>query len=326
MAPARCLVTGCAGFVGSHLCQALLAEGCEVVGLDNFFSGHRRNMDSFAGRPEFRFYEADIAAQDGLAGIVARHGPIRVCFHLAAVVSVAWSMDNPERTLEVNHLSSERLHRLCREAGVGSFVFAGSAAEYGQTGESAVAEDAAGPDTVQESPYGRSKYLVSRLVGESGYGVSLRCFNIYGPRQDPGSPYSGVISRFCQQALAGEPVTIFGDGGQTRDFIHVSDVVEAYLRAAGLSGTSGTALRGIYNVGRGESQCVRDLAATVKALAGSRAETLFFPERPGDIRHSLADVSKLARAVGFAPKVGMDEGLAQTLDWMGREIAASGLS
>ncbi|MBF0481914.1 MAG: NAD-dependent epimerase/dehydratase family protein [Desulfovibrionaceae bacterium] len=327
MHASKCLVTGCAGFVGGHLCEKLLAMGHTVAGVDNFFSGHRRNMASFADHPGFRFYETCVTRTDELAKILAGDVPVRVCFHLAAVVSVAWSMDHPDRTMEVNHRASQRLHALCREQNLSTFVFAGSAAEYGETGQAAIKEEAAGPGTVQLSPYGRAKYLTTSLVEQSGYGASLRCFNIYGPRQDPASPYSGVISRFCMQALAGEPVTIFGDGGQTRDFIHVADVVRAYLLAAGLDDSAdppGTPLHGAFNVGRGESTSILELASIIAELAGSRSEPRFFPPRPGDIRHSLADAGKLAAATGFKPVTAMRPGLADTVAWM--RVGAAGQS
>ena len=324
MPPIRCLVTGCAGFVGSHLCEKLLALGASVVGVDNFFSGHRRNMASFAEHPEFRFYETYITRTSELADILASHAPVGICFHLAAVVSVAWSMEHPDRTMEVNYQASERLHAVCREKGLGAFVFAGSAAEYGETGLAAIKEEAATSGTVQASPYGRAKFLTSRLVERGGFGASLRCFNIYGPRQDPGSPYSGVISRFCLQALALEPVTIFGDGGQTRDFIQVADVVDAYLLAAGLAGPHTTPLRGVFNVGRGEALSILELAGIVAAVAGGPGEPRFLPPRLGDIRHSLADVSKLAAATGFRPAVGIKDGLEKTVEWMRSEAAAQG--
>jgi UDP-glucose 4-epimerase len=203
-------------------------------------------------------------------------------------------------------------------------VFAGSAAEYGETGLAAIKEEAAGPDTVQASPYGRAKYLTSHLVEHSGFGASLRCFNIYGPRQDPGSPYSGVISRFCRQALADEPIMIFGDGGQTRDFIYVADVVDAYLLAAGLAGLHTTPLRGVFNVGRGSAISILELAGIVAGVAGSHIAPRFLPPRPGDIRHSLADVSRLAGATGFAPQVGIEQGLAATVEWMRSEATVQG--
>jgi UDP-glucose 4-epimerase len=320
----RCLVTGCAGFVGSHLCERLLAMGHEVVGVDNFFSGHPRNMAAFSGRPDFHFYETCITRSDELAAIIARHAPLGAFFHLAAVVSVAWSMEHPERTLTVNYQASGHLHAACQGQRVGTFVFAGSAAEYGETGPEAIAEPAARPDTEQASPYGRAKYLSSRLIEDSGYGASLRCFNIYGPRQDPGSPYSGVISRFCQQSLRAEPATIFGDGGQTRDFIYVSDVVEAYLLAAGLAGGQGAALRGVFNVGRGRAISILELAGSVAEAAGSRGAPRFLPPRPGDIRHSLADVRKFAAATGFRAGVAMRDGLEKTLAWMRSEQTGQG--
>ncbi|MFU2207864.1 NAD-dependent epimerase/dehydratase family protein [Solidesulfovibrio sp. C21] len=309
-----CLVTGCAGFIGSHLAERLLARGCSVIGVDNLATGHRRNMAAFAEHPDFTFFERDVCAP----GLVAKART--VCprlshvFHLAAVVSVPYSVDHPRHTMAVNLDASVSLHEAAREAGLRAFVFAGSAAEYGETATVPIVEGAAGPDTVQQSPYGRAKFLASARIAASGFGVSLRCFNVYGPRQSASSPYSGVISLFMERGLCGRPLTIFGDGGQTRDFVAVSDVVEGYLLAAGLTGPTETPLAGIFNVGTGHSTSILELARLVAKLTGNDREPEFLSSRQGDIRHSVADFSKFA-AAGFSPNLSLEKGLAILLDW-----------
>ncbi len=315
-----CLVTGCAGFVGSHLTEALLAADCRVLGVDNFFSGHERNMVAFRHAPAFSFSRRSVEEPDLLPELKDRHPDLACVFHLAAVVSVPYSLKYPEETTAVNHAASLRLHAQSRDLGLAAFVFAGSAAEYGDDPRLPLREEYAGPATRQLSPYGQAKYLVSAGLEESGFGVSLRCFNVYGPRQDPQSPYSGVISQFMSRAVAGLPPVVQGDGGQTRDFIHVDDVVAAYLTAAGLHPQFRPAPPGIYNCGTGRATNILDLARLILELAGNRAEPAFGPNRPGDIRHSMADTSRLAAATGFVPGVGLRDGLARTLAWFAARV------
>ncbi len=310
-----CVVTGVAGFVGSHLTERLLARGIEVVGVDNFFSGYAHNMVGFKDHPAFTFYEKTITEPSLLERLKERHPALMACFHLAAVVSVPYSVDHPEETLEVNWHATARL--LDEAAGLGfeAFLFAGSAAEYGEEARLPVREDYATDQTEHPSPYGRSKYLSSQRVGSSPIGVALRCFNIYGPRQDPRSPYSGVISRFVDLAFSKKPLTVFGDGRQTRDFIYVGDMVSAYVRAAGLDGAGPRVPNGIYNIGTGERTSILRLAEVINELAGNGEPTQYLPERPGDIRHSVASVERFRQATGWAPEVGLKDGLCLTLDW-----------
>ncbi|MHC1742313.1 MAG: NAD-dependent epimerase/dehydratase family protein [Syntrophobacteraceae bacterium] len=310
-----CVVTGVAGFVGSHLAERLLARGYEVVGVDNFFSGYSHNMAGFRNHPAFTFHERSITEASLLASLKEKHPALACCFHLAAVVSVPYSVDHAEETMEVNWISTARLLEEAAQSGFQAFLFAGSAAEYGEEGRLPVREEYATDLTVHPSPYGRSKYLSSQKVGSSPIGVALRCFNIYGPRQDPRSPYSGVISRFVALAFARQPLTVFGDGQQTRDFIYVGDVVSAYVRAAGLDGTGVRVPHGIYNIGTGERTSILRLAEVINELAGNREPTQFLPERPGDIRHSVAAVETFRRASGWSPEVGLRDGLRLTLDW-----------
>lgn len=309
------LVTGCAGFVGSHLSLALLDKGVGVIGVDNFFSGYARNMDGFKNHPLFTFYERSVTEKNLFGWIKDRHAELTHVFHLAAIVSVPYSVQHPEETMEVNYSASVTIYEQGKESGLRAFVFAGSAAEYGDIDRLPLKEEYADEKTRHLSPYGRAKFLSSRHIEASGLGTALRFFNIYGPRQDPKSPYSGVISRFIDFGIKGMPLTIFGDGRQTRDFIYISDVVRAYLAVAGLGEVGPEPLPGLFNVGSGRSVTVLELAQTVAALTGDRQDPAFEPEREGDIRHSFADVKKLERVAGFKAVVPLKQGLAETIRW-----------
>lgn len=314
-----CVVTGAAGFVGSHLCRRLLDLGCRVIGVDNFFSGHRDNMQEFQDHPRFFFRERSVTERNLLSDLAADYGPPSVIFHLAAIVSVPYSVEHPQETHEVNYLATVRLLEEARNLGCSRFVFAGSAAEYGNDMRLPLKEAYAGGETSWLSPYGEAKYRSSKAVGACGYGprgVALRCFNIYGPRQDPSSPYSGVISRFAELAVQGEPLTIFGDGRQTRDFVYVSDVVEAYCRAAGLDPSAPKVPAGIYNVGSGTRTSVLELARLILNLTERGESIRFYPERPGDIRHSVASIDAIQAAMAWRPHISLEEGLRRTLRWM----------
>ncbi len=263
-----CVVTGAAGFVGSHLAERLLSEGYHVVGVDNFFSGRRENLTSLLAHPDFSFHERSVTEAGLLRDLKAQYPELESCFHLAAIVSVPYSVNHPEVTMEVNCQATMNLLREAEQLDFRSFVFAGSSAEYGDEQRLPLKEEYATAGTRHLSAYGRSKYLASREVAASRCGVALRCFNIYGPRQDPTSPYSGVISRFVTLALRQQPLTIFGDGLQTRDFIYVSDVVEAYLFAANVCSESLKAEKDVYNIGTGQSTTIVELAKAINTLVG----------------------------------------------------------
>jgi len=320
-----CLVTGCAGFVGSHLAWRLLELGHVVVGVDDFSAGRPENMAGFLQHERFHFHKVSVTTPLLLRRLRRSHPALRRIFHLAAIVSVPYSMEKPSETAETNFVASVMLFEEAMELGFDSYVFAGSAAEYGSLQQLPLAEEAvslkeeqSGLVNLQESPYGQSKFLVSRYLEGVGFGCSLRFFNIYGPRQDPGSPYSGVITRFVDQALSGEALTVHGDGQQSRDFIHVSDVVQSYLLASGLAPTAHgrhEPLRGVFNVGRQKGTTILRLAELINDIAGSEAGVVHKPTRPGDIRHSLADIGKFRSATGFAPRVGLEQGLRQLVSW-----------
>jgi len=327
-----CLVTGCAGFVGSHLTQSLLDMGHRVVGVDNFFSGLAENMLAFLHHERFVFVERSIAEPRLFEELFQSHGPFQAVFHLAAIVSVPYSMSHADETHDINFLSTERLLEAAEKHGAARLIFAGSAAEYGAEGRMPISESYADDRTVQLSPYGNAKYLSSRAVSQSPIGVSLRFFNIFGPRQDPSSPYSGVISKFMSQALTDTPLTIFGDGEQTRDFVYVHDVVLAYLTAAGMIGQK-LLPPGVYNIGTGKAVKISALARIVLILtdksntilvdltsdegseAGGRPVCLFYPCREGDIVHSVADVTEMTTKSDWKAETVLSVGLARTIAW-----------
>ncbi len=315
-----CLLTGVAGFVGSHLAERLLALGHRVIGVDNFATGRQSNMDSFGSHPNFSFHQRSVAEPGLIEELSQLHPGMQIVFHLAAVVSVPYSVAHPEETMTINHQATLQLLSDARRKGFGTFVFAGSAAEYGTDSRLPLREDYADAATHHLSPYGESKYLASHAVASSQIpcGIALRFFNIYGPRQDPSSPYSGVISRFVEMGYRRQPLTVFGDGQQTRDFIYVSDAVDAYLNAAGLYGkTSPNPVpAGIYNVATNVPTSIRELANLIRELTGNRQDLAFSAERPGDIRHSVADIHRLRLESGWTPRVSLRDGLLQTLTWV----------
>jgi len=326
-----CIVTGCAGFVGSHLTEGLLRMGYCVIGIDNFYSGKPENMSRFVNDPSFQFHNCFIEEQDRIAPLFRDAKRLHAVFHLAAVVSVPYSMTHPEETYRINHEASINLLAMAEEAKASRFVFAGSAAEYGAEDRLPVREEYANEATVQLSPYGRAKYLASTATGRSPIGVSLRFFNIFGPRQDPASPYSGVISKFMSQALEDKPLTIFGNGEQSRDFVYVQDVVRAYFAAGGV-GIQKPLPAGIYNVGTGTSVTVLSLAWLILVLTGKEKTAMefivdddvsansnsicqFYPLRSGDITHSVADIHRLVENSGWRAEMVLSAGLARTIAW-----------
>lgn len=301
---AHCLVTGGAGFIGSHLVDALKAAGARVRVLDNFSTGKWENLPAGV-----EIVEGDVRDRDAVER--AMRGITHV-FHLAAIASVAASIEDPLTTDEVNVRGTLHVLEAARAAKVRRVVFASSAAVYGEPEVVPVHERMAARPA--------SPYAVSKLAGEAyccaaftTYGVEtvpLRYFNVYGPRQDPRSPYSGVISLFAAAVREGRAPTIFGDGHQTRDFVYVADVVHANLLAA----TAPRELCGIpYNCGTGQQTSLRELLSVLEDLCGKRIEAQFAPPRAGDVRHSCADITAIRRALGFSPRVPLREGLRALL-------------
>ncbi len=307
------LVTGGAGFIGSHVADALLSRGDRVVVVDDFSSGKRENIPAGA-----RLVEGDLAAP----GVAAR--AVEGCeavVHCAAQPSVVRSVEDPVASNRCNLESSTRLLLACRDAKVKRLVYSSSSAVYGGTVEGPADE---GARESPLSPYGMNKLAAEHLfrMAPALYAVDtvcLRYFNVYGPRQDPSSPYSGVISIFILRALAGEAPLIHGTGLQSRDFTYVKDVAGANLAALDVATGAGA----VANVGRGQATDLLSLWAAVARAAGQPdLPARHGPERAGDILHSLAATARARDLLGFTARVGLADGLASTVAWYRAALSA----
>ena len=306
-------VTGAAGFIGGHLAEALLRDGHEVVGLDDFSSGKRENAALLAQHAKFSLIEGSIAdpavVQRAIAGA-------KWVFHLAAIPSVPLSMAEPGRTTDVNVGGTVNVLEAARAAGVERVVLACSCAAYGDGPEQPKHE---GLIPRPMSPYAAQK-IACELYAQTytrAYGlpcVALRFFNVYGPRQDPKSEYAAAIPRFTTRLLSGHCPIVFGDGLQTRDFVHVSDVVRANLLAA----VSGNAAGEVINVASGKSSSLVDLIATLKQVIGPSVAHLDIEHqapRAGDLRESSADISRARAVLGYEPRVQLAQGLGGVVEF-----------
>jgi UDP-glucose 4-epimerase len=310
------LVTGGAGFIGSHTVDLLMAKGCKVSVLDNLSSGALANIGQWEGHARFAFVGGDVTKDvaEPLAAAVAKHGAIDRIAHFAAQTAVPVSMDDPVTDIEVNLCGTARILEYARRNKVAKVVFASSSAVYDDDAPVPVSEESTARPA---SPYGIDKLAAeffldyyARLHGLKF--TALRFMNVYGPRQDPKSWYSGVISIFLDRAVAGEQITIFDDGEQTRDFVYVTDVAAAVATA--LLGTAGDSA--IINIGTGVEVTINEITRTILGLAKSRSVVKYEPPRPGDIRRSVTTMDKAAALLGFAPKVHLREGLDHTLAWV----------
>ena len=313
----RLLVTGGAGFVGSHLVERLLRDGHAVRVLDDFSSGTRVNLRFAAPGDALEIVEGDIRDPRTVAEAVRG---VEGVFHEAALVSVPRSVEAPELSCDINAHGTARVLDAARRAGVRRVVAASSAAVYGDASDLPLSERTA-PRPL--SPYGLDKLYVEHLgaLYHALYGmetVSLRYFNVFGPRQDPSSPYSGVISVFVTRLLAGEPLTIHGDGEQSRDFVYVADVVDANMRAMFGSYAGPAPL----NVGSGVATTLNALVRTLGDLVGIGPRVTHAAARPGDIRHSRADITAIGAALGYAPRSTLRAGLEALVAASSRATAA----
>lgn len=306
--PARYLVTGGAGFIGSHLAEALVKAGHRVRVLDDFSSGRRENLSGVQGGVEV--IEEDVADQ-GVCDRACKGA--EYVLHHAARVSVAESHEDPVACDEVNAVGTLKLLSAARDAGCTRFVYAGSASAYGNSAEL--------PHHEEMMPRPLSPYAVAKHVGElycrafsDLHGletVVLRYFNVFGPRQDASSPYSGVIARFIDGLIRERGVTICGDGEQTRDFVSIENVVHANLLACTAPGAAGQ----IINIGSGERMSVNRLAEVLQDVMGVRAEVSRGPARQGEVRHSAADLRRAREVLGYEVEVPVVEGLRRTVAW-----------
>lgn len=301
------LVTGGAGFIGSHLVDALLARGARVRVVDNLSTGHLRNLETVKGKIDF--LEGDLADES-----VARRAveDVEMVFHEAALPSVPRSVANPRETHLASVEATFNLLLAAKEKGVRRVVYAASSSAYG--------DQPTLPKTESMRPEPLSPYAAAKLVGEyycqvfnRTYGletVCLRYFNVFGPRQDPSSPYSGVISQFVDRLLKGQRPIIYGDGEQTRDFTYVSNAVEANMLAA----ESDRGIGEVINIANGEKVSINELFKLVSQILGrDDIEADYQPARTGDILHSLADVTSARENLGFEPRIRLEEGLRLTV-------------
>lgn len=301
------VVTGGAGFIGSHVVERLLARGDRVRVADDFSSGRRQNVPA---RPDVELLEGDLADADVARRAVADSDYV---IHLAAIPSVPRSVKDPVRTHRANVDGTLNVLLAARDAGVKRLVFAGSSSVYGDAAVLPKRED------MRPSPL--SPYALQKLIGEQYcqlftklYGletVTTRFFNVFGPRQQPGSPYSGVISLFIEALASGRRPTVHGDGRQTRDFTFVADVVTGVLRCCEAPHVAGE----VINVAAGGRISLLDLIRTLQTILNQTAEPVFGPPREGDVRDSQADIEKARRQLDFSPAVAFEDGLRQTVAW-----------
>jgi len=303
------LVTGGAGFIGSHLAAALAQRGARVRIIDDLSTGRRENLEGIKG--DIDFIQASLVDMAATRRILE---DVEIVFHEAAIPSVPRSVDNPLETHDASVNATFSLLLAARDRKVRRVIYAASSSAYGDQPELPKYEDM--------RPEPLSPYAVAKLVGEyycrvftRVYGletVSLRYFNIFGPRQDPRSKYSGVISRFVTALMEEQRPVIYGDGEQSRDFTYVSNVVDANMRAA----ESARAVGQVINVGNGVRVTLNNLLIRLKSLTGQHnIEAEYQDARQGDVRHSLADISRARDLLGYEPRVDLEEGLRLTIDW-----------
>jgi UDP-glucose 4-epimerase len=302
------LITGGAGFIGSHITETLVARGCDVTVMDNLASGHIKNIEGLSD--QVNFIEGDIRDEALLSRVTKG---CDVIFHQAAVVSVTQTVAEPVSSTDVNDMGTLKVLDAARQNSVKRVVLASSSAVYG--------DDPQLPKVETMTPKPLSPYAVQKLTNEfyanlyfKLYGIEtvcLRYFNVYGPRQDPSSPYSGVISIFMKKAADASVPTVYGNGEQTRDFVFVKDVVQANILAA----TSGDTPGKVFNVGTGITLSIKDLWYDISGLNGYEAHPEYAPARPGDIVHSLASIQEATDRMGFQPSVPLNDGLSQTFNW-----------
>ncbi|NOX71549.1 MAG: SDR family oxidoreductase [Candidatus Micrarchaeota archaeon] len=297
-------VTGGAGFIGSHIVEALYKQN-NVVVIDNLFTGLEDNVKPFKNDVKFE----NVSITDAKAIESALKG-IDIIFHEGANVQIPRSIENPQFDAETNIIGTINVLEAARKNDISTVVFAASSSVYGNPVEIPIKET---HRLMPLSPYAAGKRACEdymRLYNEM-YGIKtvcLRYFNVYGPRQRSDSPYSGVISIFSDKLKRGEKLVVYGDGEQSRDFVNVKDVAQANILAAE-SGKSG-----IYNVGTGKEISLNDLIKTMEEIIGKKAEIEYTDERPGDIRRSVADITKIKEELGFEPKISLEEGLRELLD------------
>lgn len=304
-----CCITGGAGFIGSHLTDALVARGVRVRVLDNLSTGDARNLDGV--RNHIEFIEGSVLDESALDR--ALRG-VNTVFHLAAYVSAPGSVKEPGACHEINTTGTLRVLEACQRSGVRRIVLASSAAVYGDSETVPKTED---QPILPCSVYAQSKAAGEQLLRVWNHchgleAVSLRFFNVFGPRQTAGSAYAAAIAAFADALLSGRPISIFGDGRQTRDFVPVANVVQGLVKAAEWAGPANASA---FNLGLGKAIEIRELASLMAQIVGAPDQPRFLPPRPGDVKHSCSDISAARAAFGYAPGVSIEQGLKETLAW-----------
>jgi UDP-glucose 4-epimerase len=312
------LITGIAGFIGSSLARAALAQGDQVRGVDNFATGKRANVSEILDRIDLR--EADVLDLDAMQE--ACRG-VDYVLHEAAIPSVPRSVASPLESNVANLDGTLNVLVAARDQKVKRVVYAASSSAYGDT-PTLPKHEGMIPNPI--SPYAVAK-LASEYYMKSFYRcygletVCLRYFNIFGPRQDPSSPYSGVLAKFITQMLAGDQPTIFGDGAQSRDFTYIDNVIQANMKAC--KAPAEKAAGSVFNIATGERIDLNETFRVLKKLTNYSGEVKYAPERSGDVKHSLADLAKAKECLGYVPTVNFEEGLRRTIEWYrGKEKAA----
>lgn len=307
------LVTGGAGFIGSHIVERLVSMGKSVRVFDNFSFGSKENLNGIGERVEI--LSGDLLDLDAVQR--AMEG-VQVVFHQAALRSVPFSVEYPSLVNRVNVEGTLNVLTAARDAKVGRVVFASSSSVYG--------EEKTLPSSEQQLPQPISPYAVSKLAAEHYckvftrlYGletVSLRYFNVFGPRQDPNSQYAAVIPRFILRAMRGEPLEVHGDGLQSRDFTYIENVVDANLLAA----VSREGIGGVFNVGQNEAHTLLDLIALLRSLLKSELRWFHTEARPGDVRQTLADLSQAEQRLSYRPQISFERGITRTVEYFSRQM------
>jgi len=315
----RVLVTGAAGFIGSHTVDRLLQMGCTVIGVDDLSRGNRDNLNDAFRSPLFRFERLDVVDEAAFEALCAEMSPDSIV-HLAGLVSVDTAESDPMLNYWLNYHATRTVLEVARRHGISRIVFSSSAAVYGNDPARPVNEDS---PTRPIGLYGRAKLFSERLLEncaerDDPTTIRYRYFNVYGPRQDPSSPYSGVISIFANRLSRGLPVRIFGDGEQSRDFISVFDVAEANALAA----TRARLSSGTYNICTGRSMTIRELCAVLRTHFPQTAPPKFASPRRADIRHSVGDPSRASGALGFQSRISMEDGIRQLVESMSENTPA----
>lgn len=311
MAKYKVVVTGGAGFIGSHIVEAWLERGAEVHIIDNLRTGFMSNINLF---PNAIFHKGSITNRDLVFKVLMNTDYVH---HLAAFVSVPESIEKPEECYDININGLLNVLDACKEFGIKKIVFSSSAAVYGDNPES--------PKRITTKTGPKSPYGSTKLEGENHLRnfhdlhnlgtVSLRYFNVYGPRQNPQSQYAAAVPIFINNALNNKPIIIYGDGSQTRDFIFVKDVVEANINAA-----LNSEVNGVFNVAAGSSTSIKELAEIIIDETSSKSKIEFQDERPGDIKHSLASIDETKTHLHFLPKFSLIDGLKKTIDYYKSKI------